>query len=120
MAVDLLFFAFLGIYTAYALMVLGLGITAAIAHVSPELHSNLHLIGFDAQTLPQQIAQAMANASHLTESSAELALDYGFGALNIVLGLYLVYLRPHNRTARFLAGLFTCSRAAGARGSRSC
>jgi len=103
MAVDLLFFAFLGIYTAYALMVLGLGITAAIAHVSPELHSNLHLIGFDAQTLPQQIAQAMANASHLTESSAELALDYGFGALNIVLGLYLVYLRPHNRTARFLA-----------------
>src|SRR3989440_4525892 len=99
----MLFFAFLALYTAYALMVLGLGITAAVAHVSPDLHSNLHLIGFDAQTLPQQIAQAVAVASHQTESGAELVLDYGFGALNIVLGLYLVYLRPHNRTARFLA-----------------
>src|SRR5438309_572336 len=59
MAVDIFYFGFLALYTGYALMVLGLGITAAIAHVSPSLHANLHVIGFDAQTLPQQIAQAL-------------------------------------------------------------
>src|SRR3989440_7207893 len=95
----MLFFAFLALYTAYALMVLGLGITAAVAHVSPDLHSNLHLIGFDAQTLPQQIAQAVAVASHQTGSGAELVLDYWFRALIILLRLLLVYLPTHHPTA---------------------
>jgi signal transduction histidine kinase len=100
---DLLFFAFLALYTAYALFVLALGVLAAIAHTSPELHRNLHLFGFDQQTVPERVAQAVAVASHQAESGGGLALDYGFSLLNLVLGLYLVYLRPRNRTARFLA-----------------
>lgn len=100
---DLLFFAFLGVYSAYALFVLALGLLAAIAHVTPELHRSLHLFGFDQQTVPEQIAQAVAVASHQAESGGGLAVDYAFSVLNVVLGLYLVYLRPRNPTARFLA-----------------
>ena len=100
---DLLFFACLAIYSAYAVFVLALGALAALAHASPDFHRNLHLFGFDQQTLPEQIAQAVAVASHQAESGGGLALDYGFSVLNLVLGLYLVYLRPRNPTARFLA-----------------
>ncbi|HEY9288518.1 MAG TPA: sensor histidine kinase [Candidatus Dormibacteraeota bacterium] len=100
---DLLFFGFLAVYTAYAIFVLALGALAAMAHLSPDLHRNLHLFGFDQQTLPEQIAQAVAVASHQAESGEGIALDYGFSVLNLVLGLYLLYLRPGNRTARFLA-----------------
>ncbi|HVH64445.1 MAG TPA: histidine kinase [Candidatus Acidoferrum sp.] len=100
---DALFFAFLVVYTGYALVALGLGVLAAIAHASPELHSNLHLYGFANETLTERVAQATAVASHQAESSWELAIDYGFSVLNLTLGLYLLYLRPHNPTARFLA-----------------
>ena len=100
---DALFFAFLVVYTGYALIALGLGVLAAIAHASPDLHSNLHLYGFANETLTERLAQAAAVASHQAESGWELAIDYGFSLLNLTLGLYLLYLRPHNPTARFLA-----------------
>ena len=103
LAADTLFFGFLAAYTAYAIVILGFGVLAAIAHTSPDLHQNLHLLGFNPQTLPERLAQAIATASHQAESGGNLAIDYGFSLLNVVLGLYLVYLRPHNRTARFLA-----------------
>ena len=103
LAGDIAFFGFLAIYTGMAIVILALGVVAAIAHVSPDLHQNLHLMGFGAQTLTDRLAQAIAVASHQAESGAELALDYGFSVLNLILGLYLIYLRPHNRTARFLA-----------------
>ncbi len=103
LAGDLAFFGFLAIYTGFALVVLALGVLAAIAHLSPDLHQSLHLLGFGAQTLTERTAGAVAVASHQAESGGQLALDYGFSLLNLVLGLYLIYLRPHNRTARFLA-----------------
>jgi signal transduction histidine kinase len=103
LATDTGFFVFLAVYTAYAVFVLGLGVLAALAHVVPDLHRNLHLYGFDLQTLPEQVAQAVAVASHQAESQGPLAIDYGFSVLNVVLGLYLLYLRPRNATARFLA-----------------
>ncbi|HET9847045.1 MAG TPA: histidine kinase [Candidatus Dormibacteraeota bacterium] len=102
-AADALFFVFLAGYTAYALIVLGLGVLAVVAHAIPDLHSNLHLYGFAAETLPERLAQAAAVASHQAESGWELGIDYGFSLLNLTLGLYLLYLRPHNPTARFLA-----------------
>ena len=102
-AADIAFFGFLAIYTGFAMVVLALGVVTAIAHVSPDLHQSLHLSGFGAQTLTERLSQAMAVASHQAESGGQLALDYGFSVLNLVLGLYLIYLRPHNRTARFLA-----------------
>ncbi|MDQ6884911.1 MAG: sensor histidine kinase [Candidatus Dormibacteraeota bacterium] len=103
LVIDILFFGFLAGYTAYAIAILAFGVLAAIAHTSPDLHQNLHLIGFDAQSFVERLAQAIATASHQAESGGNLAIDYGFSLLNVVLGLYLVYLRPHNRTARFLA-----------------
>ena len=103
LAADIAFFGFLAIYTMFATVFLALGIVAAIAHASPDLHQNLHLFGFEAQTFAERMAQAMAVASHQAESGGQLALDYGFSVLNLILGLYLIYLRPHNRTARFLA-----------------
>ncbi len=103
LAADIAFFGFLAIYTIFAIVFLALGIVAAIAHASPDLHQNLHLFGFEAQTFAERMAQAMAVASHQAESGGQLALDYGFSVLNLILGLYLIYLRPHNRTARFLA-----------------
>jgi signal transduction histidine kinase len=103
LASDVLFFGFLAVYTGYAVAALSLGVGAAVAHAVPDLHRNLHLYGFAAETLPERLAQAMAVASHQAESGFQLALDYGFSLLNLILGLYLLYLRPHNRTARFLA-----------------
>jgi len=103
LASDLVFFGFLAIYTGYAVLVLALGVVAAVAHAAPELHQNLHVYGFGAETLPERVAQAMAVASHQAESGIQLVLDYGFSLLNLVLGLYLLYLRPRNPTARFLA-----------------
>ncbi len=102
-AADALFFLFLAIYTAYALIALGLGVLAAAAHAFPDLHNSLHLYGFGAETLPERVAQAAAVAAHQSEAGWELAIDYGFSLLNLTLGLYLLYLRPHNPTARFLA-----------------
>jgi signal transduction histidine kinase len=100
---DVAFFAFLAGYTILAVFILALGVVAAIANGSPELHRSLHLIGLDASTFTERLAQATATASHQTESLGQLVLDYGFSILNLVLGLYLVWLRPHNRTARLLA-----------------
>lgn len=102
-AADVLFFVFLSIYTVYALIALGLGVLAAVAHASPDLHGNLHLYGIANESLPERLAQAAAVTSHHAESGWELAIDYGFSVLNLTLGLYLLYLRPHNPTARFLA-----------------
>jgi signal transduction histidine kinase len=103
LASNVLFFGFLAVYTTYAIVVLSLGVVAAIAHAAPDLHQSLHVYGFGAETLPERVAQAIAVASHQAESGVQLALDYGFSLLNLVLGLYLLYLRPHNPTARFLA-----------------
>ena len=100
---DASFFGFLAVYAGYALVVLGLGVLAAIAHASPDLHQSLHLYGFGAETLSERVAQAAAVASHQSESGWQLAIDYGFSVLNLILGLYLLYLRPNNPTARFLA-----------------
>jgi len=103
LASNVLFFGFLAVYTGYAVVVLSLGVVAAIAHANPDLHQSLHVYGFGAETLPERVAQAMAVASHQAESGIQLALDYGFSLLNLILGLYLLYLRPQNPTARFLA-----------------
>lgn len=103
LAATAAFFGFFALYTAYAIVVLALGVVAAIAHANPDLHASLHLYGFEAVSLPERVAQAMAVASHQAESGGQFALDYGFSFLTLGLGLYLLYLRPHNPTARFLA-----------------
>lgn len=48
-------------------------------------------------------ARRIAEASHGTEPGWQVAMDYFFTLLNLVLGFLLLKLRPHDRVARFFA-----------------
>ena len=96
--VPLLFLAF----TAFAVAILTSGALAAFAAHNPGLHDRLHDFGL-REDIWGRAALAMADASHDTESNAQLALDFGFSLLNLGLAGILYWLRPRDRTAPLLA-----------------
>ncbi len=95
---PLLFLAFAG----FAVAILTSGAIAAFANHNPDLHDRLHDLGL-REDIWGRAALAMADASHDTESNAQLALDYGFSLLNLGLAGVLYWLRPRDRTAPLLA-----------------
>ncbi|MDQ1402718.1 MAG: hypothetical protein QOG03_1034 [Actinomycetota bacterium] len=89
-------------YLGFAVFVLGLGVTAWLAGGSPGLHDKLHVWG-TANSLWGRASLRMANASHTRESLGQFVIDYGFSVLNLGLAVFLIWLRPRDRTARLLA-----------------
>lgn len=96
-----LFYAFFVAYSIVALAILTIGVIAAIAHRSPDLHASLHESGLSTGFWGRG-AEAIADASHRALSLPELALDYGFSLFNLALAGFLLWLRPGDRTARLL------------------
>jgi signal transduction histidine kinase len=89
-------------YLGFAVFVLSLGVVAWLAGSHPGLHDKLHIWG-TSNSLWGRASLRMANASHTRESLGQFALDYGFSLLNLGLAIFLVWLRPRDRTARLLA-----------------
>lgn len=97
--------AFAG-YAAYAAAVLASGLVAALADVAPGLQDALRLRGLGSGVVGRG-SEAMAVASHATQPPLQLAADYLFSVLNLMLAAFLLWLRPRERTARRLAVAMT-------------
>lgn len=101
---DVLFYVGLGFYALGGVGVLLLGLGAIVTYNSPSLHSALHVW---ASPFPEGVlartALRMADGSHFLESPIQIILDYAFSLLNITLAAFLLWLRPRDRTARFMA-----------------
>jgi hypothetical protein len=94
------------VFTAYtfgALSILALGVGAVAASASESLHTAMHDRGFGGLGLIARSYLRMADASHHVPSGTTIAIDYTFSVLNIALAIFLLWLRPRDRTARLLA-----------------
>lgn len=89
-------------YVLFSALVVAMGAGAAAAHSIASLHDQLHEWAL-SETTWGRVAMRMADASHSTESPVQLAIDFGFSALNLGLAVFLLRLRPNDRTAPLLA-----------------
>jgi hypothetical protein len=100
--IDYLFFAFFAFFFGAALLALIIGIGSIIAAKSADLHETFHIRALSGG-LVGRLFQRMADASHVMPSGLLSALSVGFSVLNLGLAVFLVWLRPRDRTARLLA-----------------
>jgi hypothetical protein len=98
----ILFFAAYAVYALGGVLVLAQGAGAALASAVPDLHDTFHVWGLSGG-LFGRVALRMADASHGTPGPGQVALDYLFSVVNLGLAFFLLWLRPHDRTARLLA-----------------
>ena len=93
---------FFAVYVGWAVLVLGLGVAAAVAGAASGFHEELHLRALKGGILGR-MAEAVADASHRTEPVGQLLVDYGFSVFNLGLAGFLLWLRRRDRTALLLA-----------------
>lgn len=104
---DVAFFLFFTVFTTSVVAVVLLGVGSVLAAGSESLHQTFHDRAFGTGPLAGRIYSRMADAAHPdvtgipTGLSAWLAV--GFSAFNIALAVFLLWLRPRDRTARLLA-----------------
>jgi signal transduction histidine kinase len=98
---DAVFIGLFGVALITAATWLLLGLLPAIAGASDAVHDALHRAGGDG--LLERIALNAAHSAHNSEPGWQVALDYLFSGLNLVLALVVVRLRPRDRNARLLA-----------------
>jgi hypothetical protein len=99
---DVLFVLLFVFYTAGAILVLAQGAGAVAASIRPAFHDSLHVRGFGVG-LTARAALRMADASHNLQGGWGIAIDYTFSFFNMALAIFLLWLRPRDRTARLLA-----------------
>ncbi|HYZ93964.1 MAG TPA: hypothetical protein VFA34_16450 [Actinomycetota bacterium] len=99
---DVAYFAFLVYYAGGAVLVLAHGVGALLAAASPALHDSLHIRALGTGVLARG-ALRLADAAHHIGSAPQVAFDYVFSFLNFGLAVFLLWLRPRDRTARLLA-----------------
>lgn len=92
----------IGLFLLSSLVVLGIGLAAIAASRNPALHLSLHESGLGSG-LRARISQGIADASHRVEPAPALGIDYLFSLFNLGLAVFLVWLRPRDRTANLLA-----------------
>ena len=98
---DLAFLAFFGLYTAVGVFLLLLGIGPALSKSLPAVKDTFQVWGDSGGKLAG-LWLGMVEAGHFSEGLARLALDYVFSALNVGLGLFLVWQSPRDKAARLL------------------
>src|SRR5438874_13687775 len=96
---DVVFWIFFVVYTLGGVLVLLQGAGAVWAHLSGSLHASLHLRALAGTNYAARIAQRMADASHHLPSPVSIVLGYTFSIFNIALAIFLIWLRPRDRTA---------------------
>lgn len=99
---DVAFFVFLAAYALGGLAVLAQGVGAVAASFSDTFHESLHIRGLGTG-FTARVSQRMADASHGIGGPGSIALDYAFSLFNLLLAVFLLWLRPRDRTARLLA-----------------
>ncbi len=92
---------FFALFTAMSVFLLLLGLGPPLAQSIPEVHESFEAWGrgegpFSALWL------GMAEAGHFSHGLGRLALDYTLSVLNVLLGVFLVWQRPRDKTARLL------------------
>ncbi|MDQ3462345.1 MAG: hypothetical protein M3471_04830, partial [Actinomycetota bacterium] len=90
------------VFSAFAVLVLALGVVAAWASTNVALHDWLHEAAL-SDTVFGRLANRMTDTAHRSESGWQLVLDYGFSVANLALAGFLFWLRPKDRTAPLLA-----------------
>lgn len=98
MLFGLLFLA----YAAGAIFLLGQGLLAVGASLSPELHEWLHTEAL-ATGGRARLAQRAADGAHAVPAPSQIVLDYLLSALNLAFAAILLWVRPRDWTARLLA-----------------
>jgi hypothetical protein len=101
-AADLAFLIGFGLYITGGLLVLGQGLLAVAASASAELHETLHVVGL-GNGIVARVALRAADASHAVPSAAQIAADYLFSAIHLILAAVLIKVRGRDWTARLLA-----------------
>ena len=105
--VDVLFFLFFAAFTASVIAVVLLGVGSVLAAGSEALHSSFHAKAFGTGPMAQRIYSRMADAAHPDKTGLPTGLSawlaVGFSTFNIALAIFLLWLRPRDRTARLLA-----------------
>ena len=96
-----LFPAFFTLYVAVAMFLLLLGLGPPLAKAIPELAELFEVWG-EGQGPVSALWRGMAEADHFSEGLVRLTVDYLFSALNVGLGLFIVWQRPRDTTARLL------------------
>lgn len=99
---EVLTLAVLAAYTAGALWILGAGVLAVLTARLPELHESLHVTAISGGWFARS-AQRVADAAHVLPAPPQVVLDYVGSLLGLGLAGLVVWLRPHDRTARLLA-----------------
>jgi hypothetical protein len=99
---DYVFLALFIAFTVGSIGVLAQGLGAVAAHLSKSLHASFDLRGFGIGPTARA-AHRMAKESLFLPSTATIALGYAFSFFNLALAIFLLWLRPRDRTARLLA-----------------
>ena len=93
--------ALFSVYVAVSVFLLLLGLGPPLAEGLPELAESFEAWGRGEGPL-SELWRGMAEAGHFSHGLGRLAFDYVFSALNIGLGVFLVWQRPRDKTARLL------------------
>jgi hypothetical protein len=91
-----------GVFLFGALCVLGQGLLAVTASVSPGLHDTLHLVALGNGPF-DRVARRAADASHAVPSALQITLDYTFSLVHLAFAGIVLWLRPRDWCARLLA-----------------
>lgn len=89
------------VYTAVAMFLLALGLGAALAAVSPAVAEAFQDASVEGGRL-EPVWRVMIAAAPLSEPPIQVGVDYLLSALNLGLGVFLVWRRPTDLVARLL------------------
>jgi hypothetical protein len=89
------------VYTAAAVFLLVLGMGAALAAGSPPVADAFRDAAVDGGRI-EPVWRTMLAAAPLSEPPTQVVVDYLLSALNLGLGVFLVWRRPRDRVARLL------------------
>ena len=98
---DPLFKPFFVLYVTVSVVLLLLGLGPALAKAIPAVQDAFVAWG-DGQLPPAALWDGMVRASEFSEGLGRVALDYSFSAINIGFGVFIVWRRPRDWTARLL------------------
>lgn len=101
-APDAAFAAFFVVFAGGGLLALLLGLGAFWASTSEAFHDALHVRALGTG-LTSRWAMQMADGSHQVGSAPGVIFDYAFSVVNFGVAMFLLWLRPRDRSARLLA-----------------
>jgi hypothetical protein len=107
---DVAYFVFIAVFFVGAVFVVLIGIGSFLAHYPPSatdgfsvrLHEAFHVRALGTGQVAR-IFQRMADTSHVVVSAPIVWLGIVFSVFNLALAVFLLWLRPRDRTARLLA-----------------